>query len=61
MDGGIDLPYLRYFGTDLQARVHAKIRSSFFGELPVGQATVVPTDQPIVPYLVSAPTMRIPD
>src|SRR5579862_3319144 len=44
MDGGIDLAYRRYFGIDLQARVQENIRTKFFGELPVGQATVVPTD-----------------
>jgi O-acetyl-ADP-ribose deacetylase (regulator of RNase III) len=61
MDGGIDLAYRRYFGLDLQSRVQAKIRSEFHGELPVGQAIVVPTDHKTVPYLVLAPTMRIPD
>jgi O-acetyl-ADP-ribose deacetylase (regulator of RNase III) len=61
MDGGIDLAYRSYFGLDLQSRVQAKIRSEFHGELPVGQAMVVPTGHEIVPYLVVAPTMRIPD
>ena len=61
MDGGIDLAYRRYFGMDLQSRVQAKIRSEFHGELPVGQAMVVPTGHETVPYLVAAPTMRIPD
>jgi O-acetyl-ADP-ribose deacetylase (regulator of RNase III) len=61
MDGGIDLAYRRYFGMDLQSRVQAKIRSDFRGELPVGQATVVPTGNEMVPYLVAAPTMRVPD
>jgi O-acetyl-ADP-ribose deacetylase (regulator of RNase III) len=61
MDGGIDLVYRRYFGMDLQTRVQAKIRSEFHGELPVGQAMIVPTGHKTVPYLVAAPTMRIPD
>jgi O-acetyl-ADP-ribose deacetylase (regulator of RNase III) len=61
MDGGIDLAYRRYFGLDLQSRVQAKIKSDFHGELPVGQAMVVPTGHGTVPYLVAAPTMRIPD
>jgi O-acetyl-ADP-ribose deacetylase (regulator of RNase III) len=61
MDGGIDLAYRRYFGMDLQSRVQAKIRDEFHGELPVGQAMVVPTGHDSVPYLVAAPTMRIPD
>jgi O-acetyl-ADP-ribose deacetylase (regulator of RNase III) len=61
MDGGIDLAYRRYFGLELQSRVQAKIKSEFRGELPVGQAMVVPTGHGTVPYLVAAPTMRIPD
>jgi O-acetyl-ADP-ribose deacetylase (regulator of RNase III) len=61
MDGGIDLAYRRYFGLDLQSRVQAKILSDYHGELPVGQAMVVPTGHKAVPCLVVAPTMRIPD
>jgi O-acetyl-ADP-ribose deacetylase (regulator of RNase III) len=61
MDGGIDLAYRRYFGLELQSRVQAKIRTEFYGELPVGQATIVSTGHETVPYLVVAPTMRIPD
>ena len=61
MDGGIDLAYRRYFGMDLQSRVQAKIRNQFRGELPVGQATIVPTGNETVPYLVAAPTTRVPD
>jgi O-acetyl-ADP-ribose deacetylase (regulator of RNase III) len=61
MDGGIDLAYLRHFGLELQSRVQAKIRVDFLGELPVGQATVVSTGRDTVPFLVVAPTMRVPD
>jgi len=61
MDGGIDLAYRRHFGMDLQSRLQARIRSEFFGELHVGQATVVPTGQEAIRYLVAAPTMRVPD
>jgi len=61
MDRGIDLAYRRYFGFEIQSRVQAKIKTDFHGELPVGQATVVANGHPTVPYLVVAPTMRIPD
>src|ERR1700730_3625390 len=61
MDGGIDLAYLRFFGLELQSIVQQKIKSDFHGELPVGQAMVVPTGHESIPYLVAAPTMRIPD
>lgn len=61
MDGGIDLAYRGFFGMELQSRVQAKIRNEFHGEIPVGQAMVVPTGHDTVPYLVAAPTMRVPD
>jgi O-acetyl-ADP-ribose deacetylase (regulator of RNase III) len=61
MDGGIDLAYLGHFGPEIQSRVQARIRSDFHGELPVGQAAIVPTGHKTTPYLVVAPTMRIPD
>src|SRR5580692_11681697 len=60
-DGGIDLAYLRFFGIELQSKVQQRIKNDFHGELPVGQAMVVPTGHENIPYLVAAPTMRIPD
>jgi len=61
MDGGIDLVYSLHFGWDLQARLQERIRERFSGELPVGQATIVATGDEAIPWLVSAPTMRIPE
>ncbi|UFX47508.1 macro domain-containing protein [Bradyrhizobium sp. 41S5] len=60
MDGGIDLVYLRRFGWELQTRLQAHLRDEHDGELPVGQATIVETFDTAIPYLVSAPTMRVP-
>jgi O-acetyl-ADP-ribose deacetylase (regulator of RNase III) len=60
MDGGIDLVYLRRFGWELQTRLQAHLKDEHDGELPVGQATIVETFDRAIPYLVSAPTMRIP-
>lgn len=60
MDGGIDLVYLHRFGWELQTRLQSHIRDEHDGELPVGQAAIVETFDPAFPYLVSAPTMRIP-
>ena len=60
MDGGIDLVYSRFFGWELQSRLQALLLERHFGELPVGQAVVVPTEHPLIPFLVSAPTMRVP-
>lgn len=60
MDGGIDLVYSHHFGWDLEASLKALLAEQHFGELPVGQAVIVPTGQARIPYLVSAPTMRVP-
>ena len=60
MDGGIDLVYVHRFGWDLQDRLQSHLREEHDGELPVGQATIVETRDLTIPYLISAPTMRIP-
>jgi O-acetyl-ADP-ribose deacetylase (regulator of RNase III) len=60
MDGGIDLVYLHRFGWELQTRLQTHLKTDHDGELPVGQATIVETFDSDIPYLVSAPTMRIP-
>lgn len=60
MDGGIDLVYLRRFGWELQTRLQTHLRDEHDGELPVGQATILETLDTTIPYLVSAPTMRVP-
>jgi O-acetyl-ADP-ribose deacetylase (regulator of RNase III) len=59
-DGGIDLVYSRFFGWELQERLQAQPLAEHFGELPVGQAVIVPTGHASIPFLVSAPTMRVP-
>jgi O-acetyl-ADP-ribose deacetylase (regulator of RNase III) len=60
MDGGIDLVYLHRFGWELQTRLQTHLKTDHDGELPVGQATIVETFDRDIPYLVSAPTMRVP-
>jgi len=60
MDGGIDRLYTEFFGAAVQERVQACIRSCHDGELLVGQADIVPTDHTRIPYLIAAPTMRVP-
>jgi O-acetyl-ADP-ribose deacetylase (regulator of RNase III) len=60
MDGGIDLVYSRFFGWELESRLKTLLLEQHFGELPVGQAVVVPTEHAAIPFLVSAPTMRVP-
>jgi O-acetyl-ADP-ribose deacetylase (regulator of RNase III) len=60
MDGGIDLIYSRRFGWKLQEELRQIIQNEHGGELPVGLAVIVPTHDASIPFLVSAPTMRVP-
>jgi O-acetyl-ADP-ribose deacetylase (regulator of RNase III) len=60
MDGGIDLAYSMRFGWTLETRLQAHLRAEHDGELPVGQAVIVETGDPLFRHLVSAPTMRVP-
>jgi len=60
MDGGVDLALVVRFGEQSQDRVRRAIREKHAGELLVGQAEIVPTDDVQVPWLIGAPTMRVP-
>ena len=61
MDGGIDLAYSKYFGRDLQQRLQEHIRDMFYGEIPVGSAAIITTNNEKIKYLISAVTMRVPE
>ncbi|TPL11637.1 MULTISPECIES: macro domain-containing protein [unclassified Mesorhizobium] len=60
MDGGIDAQYSRVFGWDLQLRLRRVIVDHHYGELLVGAAEIVSTGNHNHPYLIAAPTMRVP-
>lgn len=60
MNGGIDFAISKNLGWHIEKKLQEKIRNQFYGELLVGQATVVSTDVESFPYLISAPTMRTP-
>ncbi len=59
MSGGFDLTIVNYLGQTCHANAKKKVREEYNGELLVGQAFWVPTDNPMVPYMISAPTMRV--
>jgi len=61
MDGGLDLAIRSQIGTDIQRRVQAVILERYHGEMPVGVAEVVETGHARWPFLVVAPTMRVPE
>ena len=60
MDGGLDQALSERFGPPLEMRVQEAIASRPIRELLVGEAIIVPTNDPRTPWLVSAPTMRVP-
>jgi O-acetyl-ADP-ribose deacetylase (regulator of RNase III) len=60
MDGGIDLHYARHFGWQIETELRDRLAAHHYGELPVGQAVIIPTGHSEHRYLVSAPTMRVP-
>lgn len=60
MDGGIDLAYSHFFGWHVQERLQKVIRERHSGELLVGMAEIIETDQPHIPFVIAAPTMRVP-
>ncbi len=77
MDGGIDMADSEHFGWQLQTRLQQHLRGGYHGELPVGQAVIIPAydgagrDSSVdwrqfnhgepIEYLISAPTMRVPN
>lgn len=62
MNGGIDLAYSRRFGWGLQGKLQKHLHEKYDGELPVGEAVLIPIEKPDEPYkyMISAPTMRVP-
>lgn len=57
MRGGVDALYARAF-PDVEQSVRSAVLAYHGGELPVGEALLVPTGSPCPTWLVSAPTMR---
>jgi len=60
MDGGIDYAISMKLGWGLQFKLQKIIRNLPEGELLVGKALVLETENKDIPYLISAPTMRVP-
>lgn len=60
MTAGIDAAVVGYFGDELMTRVQHRIMADYFGEQPVGTAFVLDTRDARIPFLVHAPTMRVP-
>jgi O-acetyl-ADP-ribose deacetylase (regulator of RNase III) len=59
MRGGIDAVYARAF-PGVEQNVRSTVLALHGGELPIGEAVVVPTGETVPAWLISAPTMRQP-
>jgi O-acetyl-ADP-ribose deacetylase (regulator of RNase III) len=59
MRGGIDAVYAQAF-PEVEEQVRSAVLAYHGGELPVGEALLVPTGVPNPMWLISAPTMREP-
>ncbi len=60
MTGEVDAVYARRFGVRLVSRVRDQILEHHGGELLVGDAEVIETADGDIPFLICAPTMRVP-
>ncbi len=60
MNGGIDFLISKNLGWHIEKKLQKVIREKYFGELLVGQAEIIETENMLFPYLISAPTMRTP-
>ena len=60
MDGGIDRIYGNQLGWKVQDRLQRQIREWHRGELLVGNAEIVSTDRPRIPYLIAAQRCEYP-
>jgi O-acetyl-ADP-ribose deacetylase (regulator of RNase III) len=61
MDGGLDLAIRNELGLKVEQRIQEVIVQKYHGELPVGCAEIIATNDARWKYLVAAPTMRIPE
>ncbi|MEC3977983.1 macro domain-containing protein [Amycolatopsis sp. H20-H5] len=59
MRGGIDAVYARAF-PEVEQHVRSAVLAFHGGELPIGEALIVPTGETEPAWLISAPTMREP-
>jgi len=59
MDAGLDKLMCDYLGDSLEQRLQQKIKKDYYGELPVGMAIILETNNERFPYFISSPTMRV--
>jgi O-acetyl-ADP-ribose deacetylase (regulator of RNase III) len=60
MTAGIDAAVVRFHGEDLMRRIQFRILDEYLGEQPIGTAMIESTGNLQYPFIVHAPTMRVP-
>lgn len=60
MDGGLDAAITKRLGKHVQQKLRNQLVEKYNGELLVGQAEMIETEDKDIPYCISAPTMRVP-
>jgi O-acetyl-ADP-ribose deacetylase (regulator of RNase III) len=61
MDGGLDFQISEKIGWHLQDELQLQIIEKYDGELLVGQAILMETKNENTPFIIAAPTMRVPE
>jgi O-acetyl-ADP-ribose deacetylase (regulator of RNase III) len=61
MDGGLDLAIRNQLGSVVEEKIQEVIVQKYHGELPVGSAEIIETNDKRWKYMIAAPTMRIPE
>lgn len=60
MSAGFDAAVVDRFGLAIESEVQRTILDEHLGEQPIGSAFILPTRDARIPWLIHAPTMRIP-
>ena len=61
MDGGLDLAIRNELGFQIEAEIQDVILNKYHGEMPIGTAEIINTNNNKWSYIIAAPTMRIPE
>ena len=61
MDGGLDLAIRNELGFQVESDIQEVILNKYHGEMPIGSAEIINTNHDRWSYMISAPTMRIPE
>ena len=61
MDGGLDLAIRNELGFQVESDIQKVILNKYHGEMPVGTAEIINTNHGKWSYMITAPTMRVPE